>query len=315
MERVKFAVFTDLHYEHIHDGYKRLQNFITNVKTLDIDFVIQLGDFCTPKNENRFLLQMFDTIEKPHYHVIGNHDSDLYSREEVLNFFQINSSYYSFKKGIFKFIVLDTCFIKADDGYRPYYKKNYDKTKDIYPVLPDYEFRWLEDQLNDDSKYYILFSHHSFENEFAKRGVYNRFSIRDLINKINSTDKKVLLCVNGHDHGDSLKKIGQTYYFGLNSISYIWVGPQYEHFSYSNEIHKQYPFLKDLVLYEEGLYAIVTITRDGLINIEGIKGNYQNITPKELGLSDMWNGRPILPIVSSLKSEQCNFQFITGQGD
>ncbi|MCI6275218.1 MAG: hypothetical protein MR639_00460 [Clostridium sp.] len=40
----------------------------------------------------------------------------------------------------------------------------------------------MEVQLNDDSKYYILFSHHSFENDFAKRGVYNRRAIRDLWN-------------------------------------------------------------------------------------------------------------------------------------
>lgn len=301
MERVKFALFTDLHYDHIHDGYQRLENFITNVRKIDIDFVIQLGDFCVPKDENRFLLDLLDSIGIPHYHVIGNHDSDLYSRDKVIKFLKMNNSYYSFKNQKIKFIVLDTCFIKTDYGYEPYCKKNYDKTKDVYPVLPDYEFKWLEEQLTDDSEYYIIFSHHSFENEFAKRGVYNRFEIRELINRINDTGKKVLLCVNGHDHGDSLEKIGQTYYFGLNSMSYIWFGPQYEHFYYSNEIHEQYPFLKDLVLYKDGLYAIVTITEDGCIDIEGIRGHYQNITPKELGIGDMWNGRSILPIVSSLK--------------
>lgn len=303
MERVKFAIFTDLHYEHIHDGYQRIEEFITNVRSLDIDFVIQLGDFCEPKDRNRFLLDMLDSIGKPHYHVIGNHDSDLYPREEVMKFFKIDNSYYSFNKGKIKFIILDTCFIKTDNGYEPYCKKNYDKTKDIYPVLPDYELKWLEEQLSDDNEYYIVFSHHSFENKFAKRGVHNRLEVRDLINRINATGKKVLLCVNGHDHGDSLEKIGQTYYFGLNSMSYIWFGPQYEHFCYSNKIHEQYPFLKDLVLYKDGLYAIVTITEDGGINIEGISGHYQNITPTELGLGDMWNGRSILPVVSSLKVE------------
>ena len=303
MERVKFALFTDLHYDHIHDGHQRLENFITNVRKIDIDFVIQLGDFCVPKDENRFLLDLLDSIGIPHYHVIGNHDSDLYSREKVIKFLKMDNSYYSFKMQKIKFIVLDTCFIETDYGYEPYCKKNYDKTKDVYPVLPDYEFRWLEEQLTGDSEYYIIFSHHSFENEFAKRGVYNRSEIRDLINRINDTGKKVLLCVNGHDHGDSLEKIGQTYYFGLNSMSYIWFGPKYEHFCYSNEIHEQYPFLKDLVLYKDGLYAIVTITEDGCIDIEGIRGHYQNITPKELGVGDMWNGRSILPIVSSLKVE------------
>lgn len=32
MKKFKFAVFTDLHYEHIHDAYQKLENFITNVR-------------------------------------------------------------------------------------------------------------------------------------------------------------------------------------------------------------------------------------------------------------------------------------------
>lgn len=83
-------------------------------------------------------------------------------------------------------------------------------------------------------------------------------------------------------------------------MSYIWFGPQFEHFCYSDEIHKKYPFLKDLVLYKEGLYTIVTLTENGGIEIQGMKGHYQNISPEELGITGMWNGRPISPVVSSL---------------
>lgn len=301
MDRVKFAIFTDLHFEHIPDGLKRIENFITNIRDVDVDFVIQLGDFCKPIEENQILLDMLDSLGKPHYHLIGNHDSDLFPKGKVMDFLHMDTSYYSFKYGKVKFIVLDTCFIKKENGYEPYCKKNYNKTNDIYPILSDYELKWLESQLTDDSKYFVIFSHHSFENEFAKRGVYNRETVRNLINGVNHTGNRVLLCINGHDHGDSIEKIGQTYYFGLNSMSYIWFGPQYEHFCYSDEIHKQYPFLKDMVLYEKGLYSIITITESGGIDIQGMNGHYQNISPKELGLEGVWNGRSILPIVSSLK--------------
>lgn len=303
MGRIRLAIFTDLHYEHIHDGYQRLKFFTTNVRNLDIDFVIQLGDFCIPTEKNQILIDMLDSVGKSHYHVIGNHDSDLFPREDVMKFLKMDSNHYSFKKRMIKFIVLDTCFMKTDTRYEAYCKKNYDKTKAIYPILPEYELKWLEEQLTDDSKYYIIFSHHSFENEFDRRGVYNREEVRNLINRVNAKGRKVLLCINGHDHGDSLRKIGQTYYFGLNSMSYIWVGPQYEHFCYSNEIHEKYPFLKDLILYKEGLYSIVTITDNGSINIEGMSCKYQNITPKELGIGNTWNGRSILPRVSALKTE------------
>ena len=32
MKEIKFAVFTDLHYDHIHDGDRRIQSFIDSVK-------------------------------------------------------------------------------------------------------------------------------------------------------------------------------------------------------------------------------------------------------------------------------------------
>ncbi|NNU75736.1 metallophosphoesterase family protein [Clostridium estertheticum] len=306
MNKIKFALFTDLHYDHIPDGRQRIESFITNIKDEDVNFVIELGDFCSPKEENHVLMDMLDSIGKPHYHLIGNHDSDLFPKEKVMNFLKMDNSYYSFKCGGVRFIALDTCYIKTNNGYEPYCNKNYDKTKDIYPILPDYEFKWLEHQLTDDSEYFIIFSHHSFENEFAKRGVYNRDDVKKLIDKVNNTGKKVLLCINGHDHGDSLKKIGQTYYFGLNSMSYIWFGPQFEHFCYSDEIHKQYPSLKDMVLYQEGLYSIITITENGEVAIQGMNGHYQNISPKDLGIGDVWNGRSISPIISSLKEKSVN---------
>ncbi|ADL53002.1 metallophosphoesterase family protein [Clostridium cellulovorans] len=301
MGKVKFAVFTDLHYEHIHDGEERIESFINSIKDDQVDFIIQLGDFCCPKEENQGLLNLLYSVGKPLYHVIGNHDSDSFSKKSVRKFLKMEESYYSFKYGKVKFIILDTCFIKTFKGYEEYFKRNYDKSKDIYPILPDFELQWLEGELDDGSEYFVIFSHHSLENDFAKRGVYNREDIREIINNVNNTGKKVLLCVNGHDHGDSLVKIGQTYYFGLNAMSYVWFGNDYEHFCYSDEIHKQYPFLKDIVLYKEGLYSIITITEAGGIEIQGINGSYQNITPKELGVGDVWNGRSILPVVSSLK--------------
>lgn len=300
MNTIKFAVFTDLHYEHIPDGYERMINFLNNIKAEDVDFIMNLGDFCSPKKENKLLLNMLKSNGKPYYHAIGNHDSDLYPKEEVINFLKMDNSYYAFTYGKVKFIVLDTCYIKTSNGYEPYFKRNYDKSKDIYPIIPDYELEWLENQLNDNSEYYVIFSHHSLENDFAKRGVYNREEIRKLIDRVNNTEKKVLLCVNGHDHGDALEKIGETYYFGLNAMSYIWCGPEHEHFCYSKKTHKEYPFIKDMILYKDGLYAIVTIGENGNVNIKGMRGSYQNISPREVGLGYMWNGRCILPVVSSL---------------
>ncbi len=299
MKDVKFAVFTDLHYDAIHDGRERLETFVQEVRLSDVDFIIDLGDFCVPKKENAFLMELLDTTGKPHYHVVGNHGTDDRAYEDLLKFLRLEKNYHSFQIDGIKFIVLDCCYIQTEDGYISCENKNYKSQRADYPVIPDFELSWLEEELADDSRYYVILSHHSLENEFPGRGVKNRMAVRERINQANASGKRVLLCLNGHDHGDSLRKLGETLYFGMNSMSYLWFGPEFEHFCYSDEIHKNYPHLKDMVLYKEPLYASVRITEQGQVEINGMNGHYQAITPKELGLGEMWNGRLISPNVSS----------------
>lgn len=105
----------------------------------------------------------------------------------------------------------------------------------------------------------------------------------------NLNGEKVLFCINGHDHGGDCKVINDIYYYTLNSMSYIWHGTK-EVFSYSNEIHKQYPYLKDLILYEEALHIIVNIDDNMNVSIEGMNGHYQKHSPNDIGLETTWNG-------------------------
>ncbi|WP_082651661.1 metallophosphoesterase family protein [Gorillibacterium timonense] len=74
--QVTFAVFTDLHYDRISGGDRRLDEFLNTVRRTDPDFIIELGDLCHPMEENRFLLERLEQAGVPCYHVIGNHDSD-----------------------------------------------------------------------------------------------------------------------------------------------------------------------------------------------------------------------------------------------
>ena len=37
------------------------------------------------------------------------------------------------------------------------------------------------------------------------------------------------------------------------------------------------------------------------VEIEGMKGHYQNVTPEDIGIADTWNGVSIRPHTSSLK--------------
>ena len=53
---MKFAVFTDLHYDSIHDGDRRIRELIKSVKKENVDFVIELGDLCYPTEENKHII-------------------------------------------------------------------------------------------------------------------------------------------------------------------------------------------------------------------------------------------------------------------
>ena len=296
---MKFAVFTDLHYDSIHDGDRRVGELINSVKKENVDFAIELGDLCHPTDDNKHIIIQLKELGVPCFFSVGNHNSDAYPIEVVLKFLGIENGYYSFVFGNVKFIVLDANYIKTQNGSEPYYRRNYDKTTEAYPYVPQQEIEWLRNEIKEDEFYYVIFSHQSFSNDFMNRGISNREEVRAILEQRNINEKKVLFCMNGHDHGDDVKVINGIHYYTVNAMSYIWHGIK-ETFNYSNEIHNKYPYLKDLILYQEPLHVIVTIEENMNVQIHGMEGHYQNITPIDIGIGDMWNGVSIEPKTSSL---------------
>ena len=67
-----------------------------------------------------------------------------------MDFLKIESSYYSFLIDDVKFIVLNTCYIRDGQKCVPFLKRNYDKTKQAYPWLPQVEADWLLQELESD---------------------------------------------------------------------------------------------------------------------------------------------------------------------
>ena len=110
-KKVSFGIITDVHTDVMHDGDYRLRTFLNATKNKELDFIIQLGDFCQPKETNKGFLGIFDSHPGDKYHVIGNHDFDLddgsATLDVVLKFYGLNRSYYSFDSSGFHFIILD----------------------------------------------------------------------------------------------------------------------------------------------------------------------------------------------------------------
>ena len=288
---IRFVAMTDLHYDYIHDGDRRIDELINKIKSENINFVISLGDLCYPIEGNKKIIDKLNSLGIPVYYTIGNHDSDLYLQETVLKFTGMKNGYYSFVIDNTKFIVLNTCYIKNGDGCIPYYKRNYNKKQDIYPFVPEIEQEWLLQEIQNEELNYVIYSHHSLSNNFQQRGLANRNEIRNLLEQ-----RKVIFCMNGHDHGDDCSVINGIPYYTLNSMSYIWHGTK-NVFSYAEDIHEKYPFLKDMILYEEPLHTLVEIDNDH-VKVIGLQGNYQTISPNDIGIGTSWNGVSIEPKVS-----------------
>ncbi|KKK33667.1 hypothetical protein WQ57_23920 [Mesobacillus campisalis] len=73
-----------------------------------VDFTVQTGDFID-RNLSSFsdILPIFNLIEGPKYHVLGNHDFPV-TTDEVVDILGMPNQYYDFKHKNWRFVVLDT---------------------------------------------------------------------------------------------------------------------------------------------------------------------------------------------------------------
>lgn len=300
---MKFGVFTDLHYDVVHDADRRMNELISHFKEEQVDFVVELGDLCNPIKENTKILDAFKCAKIPCYCSIGNHNTDFCSPETVLDFFGLKKGYYSVIQENIKFIFLDANYIKTESGYVPECKANVKEETDQCPYVPPQQIEWLKDELSSDEYDYVICSHQSLANDYRvgvhSRGIVNRREIQRILEDRNAAGKRILFCMNGNDHGDRVAVINDIVYYSLNSASYIWHGVK-ETYNYPKAVHEKYTHLKHMILYEQPLHIIVTIDGERNVTIEGMDGRYQNVSPQDVGIGDSWNGVSIKPKTSSL---------------
>ena len=104
---MKFLVFSDLHYDTIPDGDRRLGELLDRCRREEVDFAVELGDLCYPIEENRWIPQRFEECGVPCCFSLGNHETAHGSPEGTLDFWGLERSYYSVTKGNVKFLFLD----------------------------------------------------------------------------------------------------------------------------------------------------------------------------------------------------------------
>ncbi|AQT67163.1 phosphodiesterase, family [Anaerohalosphaera lusitana] len=266
---VSFGICADVHKDLVPDADQHLAEFITEANKRNVDFVIQLGDFCRPYDKNKKFLDIYHSFQGPAYHVLGNHDTDGgFTREQTLAFWNSPAKYYSFDCNGVHFVVLDGNDIKPNraPGYPRY----------IGPEQQD----WLARDLAATNLPTITFSHQSLN--ASDDHIENAAELRAILELANKPKRKILASFNGHEHADYVETINGIHYVNINSTSYQWLGGSYQAKRFSPEIEKEYPYISYTAPYRESIYAFVTIHPDHSIRIEGKTTEFIPPTPADL---------------------------------
>ena len=269
--RVRFGICADPHKDIMHDADQRLQVFVDRMNRARVDFVIHLGDFRRPYEYNRSFMDVWEGFDGPRHHVLGNHDPDGdFTREQVMAYWGMPSRYYSFDLGGYHFVVLDGNDRKEDPppGYPRY-------------IAPD-QLAWLREDLNASDAPAFVFSHQSLEDP---EGVENGGYVRAALEEANEAAgrRKVVACFSGHHHIDYCTRINGIHYIQINSMSNYWLGGDYLCIRYSEEIDRQYPWVKYTAPYRDSLYGLVALESADTITIEGVDSEFVGPSPWELG--------------------------------
>lgn len=284
---VRFGICTDVHKDIMHDADERLETFIEKASESDLDFIIQLGDFCRPYEYNQGFLDIWNKFDGDKHHVLGNHETDGgFTREESIKFLGSAAKYYSFDKNGYHFIILDGNDINPSADRAAGYPR----------FIGEQQKNWLINDLKSTRYQTFIFSHQSLEGD----GIENRAEIRKILEDQNNSAgfKKIVACFSGHHHTDYAVEINGINYIQINSMSYSWVGEQYLKVRYSAEIDRKYPWIKYTIPYKDPLYAIAEIN-NGTLSVEGVKSTFVGPGPEELGIPARPENDQIVPVISN----------------
>lgn len=281
--RLTFGIMSDLHGEIMSDSNSRLIEFINYMNNNRVDFIIQIGDFTHLKFNGEEKIRLFNKFNGNKYHVLGNHDTDDCTKEEAIQLLNMKNNYYSYKIRGFKCIVLDTNYLYCEktNQYIDFDKFNLERDRSK-PCLPPDQLRWLKKEVEIDDEPIIIFSHASLINE--KVGIINKQDLFKCLDDINDQAgyKKIIACINGHDHFDSLHERHGIYYIGIPSISNQWLEKGHINTDIDKELLLTFPKLENVVPYTNPLYTIIEINRS-YIKVKGRDSEYKNGEPIKYG--------------------------------
>ena len=250
-ETIRLGLIADLHGGLATDAEQRLDAFLKAMKDSSCDALVQLGDFAYPNEKHQRFADKFNKAHRETIHVIGNHEFDFgLTRENCYSAWGINNSFYRRDIGPIRLLVLD-----GNDQGSPDHRGGYPS------YIGPKQQRWLEGELKRSDKPIIILCHQPLAGASA---IDNAPSIQALLGRYKS---KVLLCLNGHSHLDSLVQAEGVPHLHVNSASYFWVGGKTR-----------------MAYYDKPLFTVLTVDpKHATIDVSGSRSTWRTVTPEALG--------------------------------
>lgn len=226
---LRFGVLTDAHYagyesrgtRHYRESLGKMRECVGRMNEEKVAFLVELGDFNDgsgkPAEDDalRYLAGIeaeFARFNGPRYHALGNHNTDVLSKPQVLGRIENTGieparSFYSFDHGGLHFMVLDPNF--RTDG-AAYDRGDYQWTD---ANIPTGQIDWLSEDLAAARKPTIVFLHQLLDGEGAVY-VNNAAAVRKVLEASGNT----LAVFQGHHHSGGYSHVGGIHYVTLRAM-------------------------------------------------------------------------------------------------
>ena len=236
----------------------------------ECDALVQLGDFAYPNAEHQRFADKFNAAHSRTLHVIGNHEFDYkLTREDCYRAWGIEKSYYGYDLGEIRVLVLD-----GNDRGSPTHGGGYPS------YVGEPQQQWLEQELQQATRPILILSHQPLAGTSC---IDNAREIQELLARYRA---KILLCLNGHSHVDSLRVEQGVAYLHINSASYYWVGGETR-----------------MAYYEDPLFSVVTIDpTSATIHVSGKTSQWKAESPKQLGYFQRETAPPEAIVTPQIRS-------------
>ena len=297
---MKFSLFSDFHHwpnVFPDSDLKQLRAIWDRAERENVDFIIHAGDLCHGPTLVPEFVEAYNNFHIPSYHVVGNHEFERSTPEEVKRHYKQDSFYYYFDCKGYRIVAFDPNYNKVGEKFIHYAPKKILSLAERDWIPPE-QVRWLRETIESSPYPCILIGHGSLE---RPDGIHNRGEILQLIREANKKrPHSVLMVINGHYHRNNLRIIDNVAHFEINSTSYDWWDTPHD--KYPKELRERVYFMDHCVAFNDPVHAIITL-EGTTITIDGMESSFlHGIDRVVAGWPECDEaGRPCEPSVLSAK--------------